>query len=232
MEFRTLRAEEIDVRIGNASSNGYTLLLYKDARCDMSILDETAGVENWQRDHKEVKGNLYCGVGIWSEKKSQWIWKWDCGTESSTEKEKGEASDSFKRACVNWGIGRELYTAPQIKIYCEMVEEKDRNGKTIYKLPKEEQKRKFKVTEIEYNDKSIITKLIIVDNKGDQVFPKSEQSQELVGGKYKFASGKYAGKTIEEVEAEDSSYLDYLLKNEKVSENIKNNISKFREEIK
>lgn len=227
MEFRTLKAEEIDVRIGNASSNGYTLLLYKDARCDMSILDETAGVENWQRDHKEVKGNLYCGVGIWSEKKSQWIWKWDCGTESNTEKEKGEASDSFKRACVNWGIGRELYTAPQIKMYCEM--EKSGNS---YKIPDSEKYRKFAVKEIEYNDKRTITKLVIVDNKGNQVFPKSEQSQELTGGKYKFASGKYAGKTIEEVEAEDSSYLDYLLKNEKVSENIKNNISKFRDENK
>ena len=91
MKFRNLKAEEIDVRVGNCFSWGYTLLLYKDARCDMNILDETLGAENWQRDHKEVKGNLYCGVGVWDKEKSQWIWKWDCGVESNTEKEKGEA---------------------------------------------------------------------------------------------------------------------------------------------
>lgn len=166
MKFRTLKSEEIDVRVGNVSKNGYTLLLYKDARCDMNILDETVGAENWQRDHKEVKGNLYCGVGIWHKEKSQWIYKWDCGTESNTEKEKGEASDSFKRACVNWGIGRELYTSPQIKIFCEM--EKIGNS---YKLPDSEKYRKFLVKEIAYNDKREITKLVIVDSKGAQVYP-------------------------------------------------------------
>lgn len=162
MKFRNLKAEEIDVRVGNCFSWGYTLLLYKDARCDMNILDETLGAENWQRDHKEVKGNLYCGVGIWSSEKSQWIWKWDCGVESNTEKEKGEASDSFKRACVNLGIGRELYTSPQIRISCEME-----NGK----LPQSEKGRRFRVKEIEYNDNKEIVKLVIVDNKNVQVFP-------------------------------------------------------------
>ena len=140
----------------------------------MNILDETVGAGNWQRDHKEIKGNLYCGVGIWDKEKSQWVWKWDCGTESTTEKEKGEASDSFKRACVNaTGVGRELYTSPNIMIDCEMIEEKDRNGKTIYKLPKEEQRRRFSVKEIQYNDKREISKLVIVDNKGVQVYPKN-----------------------------------------------------------
>ena len=166
MKFRTLKSEEIDVRVGNVSKNGYTLLLYKDARCDMNILDETVGAENWQRDHKEVKGNLYCGVGIWHKEKSQWIYKWDCGTESNTEKEKGEASDSFKRACVNWGIGRELYTSPQIKIFCEM----EKIGSS-YKLPDSEKYRKFSVKEISYNDKREIIKLVIVDSKGAQVYP-------------------------------------------------------------
>ena len=85
----------------------------------MSILDETVGPENWQRDHFECKGNLYCKVGINTNYKDaqavdRWIWKADCGAESRTEAEKGEASDSFKRACVNWGIGRELYTSPPI----------------------------------------------------------------------------------------------------------------------
>lgn len=173
MKFRTLKAEEIDVRVGNAFSWGYSLLLYKDARCDMNILDETVGSESWQRDHKEIKGNLYCGVAIFNEEKEQWICKWDCGVESNTEKEKGEASDSFKRACVNWGIGRELYTSPNIAIICEMIEEKDKNGKTTYKIPKEEQKRRFKVKEIKYNDNREIVKLVIVDNKNVQVYPKS-----------------------------------------------------------
>lgn len=168
MKFRTLKAEEIDVRVGNAFSWGYSLLPYKDARCDMNILDETIGSENWQRYHKEIKGNLYCGVAIFNEEKGQWICKWDCGTESNTEKEKGEASDSFKRACVNWGIGRELYTSPNIAISCEM----EQVGNS-YKIPKEEQKRRFRVKEIEYNDNREIIKLIIVDNKNVQVYPKS-----------------------------------------------------------
>lgn len=97
MKFRKLKENEIDVRVGSTFSWGYSLLLYKDARCDMNILDETVGAENWQRDHKEIKGNLYCGVAIYNEEKSQWIWKWDCGTESNTEKEKGEASDSLTK---------------------------------------------------------------------------------------------------------------------------------------
>lgn len=177
MIFRKLRADEIDVRVGSTFSWGYSLLLYKDARCDMNILDETVGAENWQRDHKEIKGNLYCGVGIWDKEKAQWIWKWDCGTESNTEKEKGEASDSFKRACVNWGIGRELYTKIKMVIACETVAEKIGN-KIVYKLPAEEQKRSFRVQEIGYNDKGEINKLIIVDNKNVQIFPKTTITQQ------------------------------------------------------
>lgn len=95
----------------------YFVLGYIDARDAMDLLDEVVGVGNWQRDHKEVAGNLYAGVGIlidWNR-----VWKWDCGTESNTEKEKGESSDSFKRACVNWGIGRFLYTLPNLTITAE-----------------------------------------------------------------------------------------------------------------
>lgn len=112
IEFRDLRADEIEVRVNTISAKGCTLLLYKNARCDMNILDETVGAENWQRKHYECKGNLFCSVGI--KCGGEWVWKDDCGTESYTEKEKGEASDSFKRAGFNWGIGRELYTAPFI----------------------------------------------------------------------------------------------------------------------
>ena len=126
-KFRDLRADEIDVRVQSVKinaekpeKNGLVLLLYKDARCDMNILDETVGPERWQREHYECKGNLFCRVGIVCETKNgdrifpEWIWKSDCGTESNTEAQKGEASDSFKRACFNWGIGRELYTSPFI----------------------------------------------------------------------------------------------------------------------
>lgn len=109
-KFRDLTADEIECRIAQIKANSLSLLLYKDARCDMKILDETVGAENWERDHKELKGNIYCGISIYDENKNIWVTKWDCGAESYTEKEKGEASDSFKRAGFNWGIGRELYT--------------------------------------------------------------------------------------------------------------------------
>ena len=111
---RLLRAGEIECRVGMANEKGLSLLLYKDARVDMKILDEVYGPNNWQREHVVVGGNLYCIVSIWDEEKREWISKMDVGTKSSTEKEKGEASDSFKRACVSVGIGRELYTAPFI----------------------------------------------------------------------------------------------------------------------
>ena len=106
MQFRLLRADEIDARISVVKENGLSLLLYKDARCDMNILDETVGNENWQRKHEVVNGNLFCNVGIWIDRNGQgdWVWKQDVGVESYTEKEKGQASDSFKRACFNWGM--------------------------------------------------------------------------------------------------------------------------------
>lgn len=124
MNFRDLTADEIECRIQSVhkEGKGLVLLLYKNARCDMNILDETVGAENWQREHYECKGNLFCRVSICVETKKgesvfpEWVWKSDCGVESNTEAQKGEASDSFKRACFNWGIGRELYTAPFIWI--------------------------------------------------------------------------------------------------------------------
>jgi hypothetical protein len=112
MQFRDLTADEIEVRVQSATEKGAILLLYKNARCDMNILDETVGVDKWEREHYECKGNLFCRVKI--KCGSEWVSKSDCGTESNTEAEKGEASDSFKRACFNWGIGRELYTSPFI----------------------------------------------------------------------------------------------------------------------
>lgn len=165
MIFRPLRADEIECRVGTVGANGFTLLLYKDARTDMNILDETVGANNWQKDYKEIKGNLYCGVGIWDETKSQWIWKWDCGTESYTEKEKGEASDAFKRACFNagGGIGRELYTAPFIFIRAKT----EREGKG-YHLCDKKDGYGYKVAQIEYEG-GRISHLVITKN-GTQVF--------------------------------------------------------------
>lgn len=125
-KFRDLNADEIEVRVQSVKQNGVILLLYKNARCDMNILDETVGAANWQREHYECKGNLFCRVGInvnfdKPDKPERYIWKSDCGVESNTEAQKGEASDSFKRACFNWGIGRELYTSPFIWVKAEDV---------------------------------------------------------------------------------------------------------------
>lgn len=158
--FRSLRADELDCRVGTCNDKGFSLLLYKDARCDQNVLDETVGKENWQRDHKEVKGNLFCGVSIWDENKKQWITKWDCGVESNTEKEKGEASDSFKRACFNWGIGRELYTAPFI--YIKGNTEKNSKGNLVPTF------KRMEVGEIEYEDGKI-TQLVILGD-GQAIF--------------------------------------------------------------
>lgn len=173
MKFRNLTASEIEVRIGQAKQNGLSLLLYKDARCDMAILDETVGAENWQREHYECKGNLFCRVGInmFYNKPENimplWTYKSDCGSESYTEKEKGEASDSFKRACVNWGIGRELYTSPFIWIPAEScnIKKVDRNGKTIYGC-----NDKFSVEKIIIEDKKIVALAIRNDTLNKRVF--------------------------------------------------------------
>ena len=126
--FRQLKADEIECRVSQISEKGLFLLLYKDARCDMNILDETVGELNWKREH--TRDNKNCIVSIWDKEKQQWVSKEDTGTESNTEAEKGLASDSFKRACVNWGIGRELYSAPKIWIPAENCNIKTgKNGK-------------------------------------------------------------------------------------------------------
>lgn len=164
MEFRKLYADEIDCRIATISEKGLTLLLYKDARVDQRILDEVVGCENWQRNHEVINGNLFCNVGIYIESREEWVWKQDVGTESYTEKEKGQASDAFKRACFNWGIGRELYSAPFIWISKADANIIDKNGKyACYD--------KFVVDSIDYDEKDNISKLAIVNTKtGKQVY--------------------------------------------------------------
>lgn len=144
MNFRELTAEDIEVRVQSVKQNGLVLLLYKNARVDMAILDETVGAENWQREHYECKGNLFCRVGI-NTRDNGWVWKSDCGTESNTEAQKGEASDSFKRACFNWGIGRELYTSPFIFVGADKCN--IQNGKCY---------DKFAVEKIKIENKKIV----------------------------------------------------------------------------
>ena len=132
-QFRNLTENEIECKPTNIQpGKGLSILLYKTARTDITILNETVGNLNWQCDYKEIKDNMYCGVSILNTESEQWITKWDCGTESAYgDTNKGEASDAFKRACFKWGIGIELYTAPFIWIpydKCNIVNGKC-NGK-------------------------------------------------------------------------------------------------------
>ena len=185
--FRLLRADEIDCRIAQISGNGVSLLLYKDARCDQNILDETVGPFNWQREHR--RDNANCVVSIWDEQKGQWISKEDTGTESNTEKEKGLASDSFKRACFNWGIGRELYSAPQIFVTdCNITE---RNGRpACYD--------KFSVSLIDYDKSGNISALEIINAKtGRTVYRMGQMAEAKSELDYKAARDTFTPKCKE-----------------------------------
>ena len=155
LKFRTLKESEIDVRVQSVTEKGCILLLYKDARCDMNILDETVGALNWKREH--TRDNANCIVSLWDEDKKQWVSKEDTGTESNTEKEKGQASDSFKRACFNWGIGRELYTSPFIWINAADCNIKDVKGRKTCS-------DKFEVEKIAYDQNKNIIGLSIKNN--------------------------------------------------------------------
>jgi hypothetical protein len=164
MKFRDLMASEIECRVQSVKQNGLILLLYKDARVDMNILDETVGAACWQREHYECKGNLFCRAGIYIPEYREWVWKSDCGVESNTEAQKGEASDSFKRACFNWGIGRELYTAPFIWIGADKCD--INNGKCY---------DKFEVEKIIIDNKRITALAIKNVTKGVRAFVWQEQ---------------------------------------------------------
>lgn len=157
--FRLLRADEIDVRVSTVSEKGVSLLLFKDARCDQNILDETVGIMNWKKSYQLIDGQLFCTIEIWDDQKKQWIGKQDVGVEGNTEAEKSRASDAQKRSAFAFGIGRELYTAPFIWVpanKCQITTGK--NGKpTCYD--------KFFVEKISYDERNRICELYIANNK-------------------------------------------------------------------
>lgn len=160
-DFRALRADEVELRFdrldNKTNPKAACFLLYKDARCDMRILDEQFGSFGWQREHKELCGKLYCSVSIKADD-GTWVTKCDAGSETQVEAAKGEASDAFKRACFSWGIGRELYTAPDIKI--PFANDYEREHKNVYGLV---------VTEMVVVNHTI-TKLVICDKVGNVRF--------------------------------------------------------------
>lgn len=166
-KFRLLEAHEIECRVKQVKANGAVILLYKTARTDMDMLDETVGAENWESDFREIKGNLYAGIGVHTDTKV--AWKWDCGVESREDSEgnqkKGEASDAFKRAGFKWGIGRELYTSPFIWISSDHMKilEKEYGGKKTHSTFDT-----FSIEKIAYDDKRRISGLAIINDNTKQ----------------------------------------------------------------
>lgn len=151
----------MECRVSTINEKGLTLLVYKDSRVDQRILDETVGPAFWQKRFYECKGTLFCSVGI--KTGDEWVWKDDAGSPSNTEAAKGEASDAFKRACFNWGIGRELYTAPFIWIPASSYNVRERKGKpTTYDH--------FRVVKVKTEDGAITGLAIANESTGKLVF--------------------------------------------------------------
>lgn len=172
---RLIDASEIQTRVNNIyQRNGVpfkaVLLLYKDSRYDMAVLDELYGEYNWQTSYESINGVLFCTISVWDAGKGMWVSKTSNGVPSKQEKEKGEASDALKRAGFLWGIGRELYTAPQIEILLnsnDYYQGKDGGG---YKLC-----AKFMVSKIGYDEKRFINELEIIDQDGNKRYSWTEQ---------------------------------------------------------
>ena len=177
-----LTEKDIECRVQSVSRAktgrvGAVLLLYKDARVDMRILDQVFGPGNWQRTHEVINGNLFCNIDIWDAEKRAWVRKQDVGVESNTEKEKGQASDAFKRAGFNVGIGRELYTGPFIYVELadnEFYSEGQNGRKEVLKCYSN---TRFTVTHVAYNDRREICELVIVDRNGNVRFDMNKRVQ-------------------------------------------------------
>lgn len=166
---RLLKADEIECRAATVNEKGLSLLLYKDARVDQKILDETFGIFGWKRSHQSIEGNLYCTVEIFDKETGEWVSKQDVGTVGMAEKEKSQASDSFKRACFNWGIGRELYTAPFIWIPADRADIRKRGSRFVCN-------NHFKVKSIAYNADREIMSLSVCGEHGQTVYEWKEKS--------------------------------------------------------
>ena len=229
VSIRLLRAEEIECRIAMINEKGLSLLLFKDARVDQKLLDETFTPFGWKRSHQVIDGNLYCTVEVWDREKNQWIGKQDVGTMSYTEKEKGQASDSFKRACFNWGIGRELYTAPFIWIPAERVniQKKEREQK-FYTYDR------FHVWSINYDEEGKINAVMIVNQKNEIVYSmdarilnmdtKEAGEKQATGKMVKRAENKVESKTEQGRTRKDEGKTDVKAEQRignKVEENVK-----------
>ena len=173
---RLLRADEIECRVATINENGLSLLLFKDARVDQKILDETFTPFGWKRTHQCIDGNLYCTVEIWDREKRQWIAKQDVGTTSYSEKEKGQASDSFKRACFNWGLGRELYTAPFIWVPAGKVNIQKKENRFVTS-------DRFSVQSIGYNLQREISALVVINQNSQKVFELRQKPEAKSGQK-------------------------------------------------
>lgn len=189
--FRPLEASDVEVRVAQVNENGCSLLLYKDARCDMRLLDDAVGAENWECKYSKLDDTLYCRVGIYSVKRGETVWKEDCGTESNMEAKKGEASDAFKRACFKWGIGRELYTAPFVWVpngFCNIANGK--NGKLVCY-------DRFSVVSMAVEDGCITELTVRNDKTGCIVFPPDSRTNQPQSGKpaHKTHQGAATGET-------------------------------------
>lgn len=204
---RLLRADEIECRVSVINEKGLGLLLYKDARVDQKILDETFGMFGWKRSHQSLDGNLYCTVEVLDRETGEWVAKQDVGTTGYTEKEKSQASDSFKRACFNWGIGRELYTAPFIWVPASKVQVQKKNDRYYCN-------ESFHVAAITYNAVREITGLSIVNDRGDGIYEWRSPDKGTAGkndtDKKKPGTDKTAGKAVQKKTVLTKKQMDGL----------------------
>lgn len=214
-KIRKLKASEIDCRVSTINEKGCSLLLYKDARVDQNILDETFGVFGWQRKHELIGESLYCTVSVKNPDTGEWVSKQDVGTKSYTEEEKGLSSDSFKRACFNFGIGRELYTAPFIWVSAEDVNLTEKNGKWTTN-------DRFYVSEIGYDEAGNINNLVINKAKANikvytyksggakEAEPVKETPKETKPDVNSLISKVQAGALMKRI-GDDQQVLEYIL---------------------